>query len=175
MSRYNFNNGTILFLYTFKTNSAPFIINSKRVLEQFFYPSSIKVEKDQFGKPFLKNSHYHISVSHTKDLIVCVLSKNKVGVDAEVNRPISSKTFEFINRLFSFKYSVKSLQDWTKIEAFIKVQGLKINHLIKPSIEVRPLEQFYYKQINNFHNFYVTIASESPIAHVEYQQINFSK
>lgn len=47
-----------------------------------------EVEKDEAGKPFLKNSSHHISISHTPVFAAAMLSKRApVGIDLEMVNP----------------------------------------------------------------------------------------
>lgn len=42
------------------------------------------------GKPYLENSPWHFSISHTSRHVFCVLAEENVGVDAEeLDRPVS--------------------------------------------------------------------------------------
>lgn len=63
------------------------------------------IEKDEHGKPFLRNSSCEISITHTLDYIGVVLSKaGAVGVDIEKPR---NQIFKVISRLCS-----KAELDW---------------------------------------------------------------
>lgn len=55
------------------------------------------IEKDENGKPFLKNQPYEMSLTHTQDFIGVVFSKTKpVGIDIEKPR---NQIFKVLNRL----------------------------------------------------------------------------
>ncbi len=55
------------------------------------------IEKDENGKPFLKNTSYEISLTHTPEYIGVVFSKTKpVGIDIEKPR---NQIFKVLNRL----------------------------------------------------------------------------
>jgi 4'-phosphopantetheinyl transferase len=43
--------------------------------------------KDKFGKPFLQDSDYQISLSHTKDWVAAIVSPKPVGIDIQVLTP----------------------------------------------------------------------------------------
>jgi 4'-phosphopantetheinyl transferase len=62
-------------------------------------PAEFPVEYDQFGKPFLAGSDYHISVTHTEDLAGVIISKRgKTGIDLEMIKPRIAKVKEkFMN------------------------------------------------------------------------------
>jgi phosphopantetheinyl transferase len=42
-----------------------------------------EVLKDKYGKPYLKDSPYHISLSHSKDLAAIIASPSVVGIDIQ--------------------------------------------------------------------------------------------
>lgn len=43
--------------------------------------------KDAYGKPFLENSNFHISISHTEDFTAVIGSPSLVGIDIQVVVP----------------------------------------------------------------------------------------
>ncbi len=43
----------------------------------------ITYQKDEYNKPFLKGSDYHISISHSNDLFAFMISKEVCGVDIQ--------------------------------------------------------------------------------------------
>ena len=53
---------------------------------------SIIFEKNEKGKPFVKDLPVHFSVSHSGDWVICAASKGEIGVDIEQIRPIDIKT-----------------------------------------------------------------------------------
>lgn len=82
----------------------------------------------QNGKPYLEElSQLYFNISHTKNIITCVISDREVGVDVEHVREIKETT---INRVFSEKErqmaenSVEGyVQLWTMKEACAKLTG----------------------------------------------------
>ncbi len=46
------------------------------------YHTSI-IHKDSFGKPFVKDSHINISISHSYDHVAAILSPQKAGIDVQ--------------------------------------------------------------------------------------------
>ncbi len=42
-----------------------------------------EIVTEERGKPYFKDSPYHFSISHTKEMAFCVLSESPVGIDAE--------------------------------------------------------------------------------------------
>lgn len=43
----------------------------------------IFIVKDQYGKPSIDASAYHISISHSADMIACIASSHSVGIDIQ--------------------------------------------------------------------------------------------
>jgi 4'-phosphopantetheinyl transferase len=64
----------------------------KYILEAAEFPELVY---NEYGKPFLKNSSLHISISHTGKFVSVIISDNKTAIDIEVISPriekISSK------------------------------------------------------------------------------------
>ncbi len=46
-----------------------------------------KLQKDEYGKPFLENSTYHISLSHSKDMAAVIASPLVCGIDIQFMVP----------------------------------------------------------------------------------------
>lgn len=63
----------------------------KRAYEKllnFIFKQKITLKYDELGKPFLSNSNIYISISHTADLVIMVLSKfRKIGIDIQMDNP----------------------------------------------------------------------------------------
>ena len=89
-----------------------------------------RLEKDIFGKPFLSNSHIHISLSHSYPHVAAVLNKEKnVGIDLEQPK---DKLLRIAHRILA----PDELEDagdnvtkhciyWCAKETLIKVHGRK--------------------------------------------------
>lgn len=75
-----------------------------------------EIEKDATGRPFLKNSTQHISISHTSAFAAAVLSKKfPVGIDLEI---VNSKV-ERIAHKFLRQDEINSIHPDEKIEKLI--------------------------------------------------------
>ncbi|SNS38886.1 4'-phosphopantetheinyl transferase family protein [Dokdonia pacifica] len=87
-----------------------------------------KILKDSYGKPFMEDSNFNFNISHSGNTVVCVFSKQEVGVDIEEINDIDYDLFENV-------FTPKELQDikdngldtfyeyWTKKESVIKAIG----------------------------------------------------
>ena len=85
--------------------------------------------KDEHGKPFLNQQHFHIAVTHTKQFIACAIHTGKpVGVDIE---PFSDKIgrvrHKFMNEveLLHCQSSFDQTMVWCAKEAAYKLNGKK--------------------------------------------------
>jgi len=87
-------------------------------------------EKDSKNKPFLVNHNYHISISHTKEYAMAMLSKERrVGIDIEkVHQKIQKialKVFSPAEINFVKNNIAESTALWTAKEAVYKLYGKK--------------------------------------------------
>jgi 4'-phosphopantetheinyl transferase len=101
---------------------------------------------DDFGKPHLKDGHY-ISISHSFDFSVIVLSHKNMGIDLELRRDLVKKiAYKFAEE--EFVYECKDNSDefiskltviWGIKEAVFKVRN-EVGISFKDHIFVRPFE-----------------------------------
>jgi 4'-phosphopantetheinyl transferase len=101
--------------------------------------------KDAFGKPFLKNSDYHISLSHSYPYVAAIIDKEKsVGIDLEQPK-------EKLLRIGPRVLSDDELKDagpdiikhciyWCAKESLIKVHGKK-GLTISENLRVNPFSK----------------------------------
>ena len=55
------------------------------LIQSMMSPASHDIEYDEAGKPYLANSHYHISVTHTENMAGAIISPEvHVGIDMEM-------------------------------------------------------------------------------------------
>lgn len=100
-------------------------------LDKYYKISELHIELSPNGKPFIKNQNIHFNVSHSKNLVVCIIADFPIGIDIEF-------LDEKINYLdFQFQMTANELQEiqdaenkiisfytyWTKKEAVIKAHG----------------------------------------------------
>lgn len=87
------------------------------------------------GKPFLSShSHIHFNLSHSEDMVMCVISDKEVGCDIQkirtVAENISDRYFhpdeaEFLNKISISKEKQRAFfRLWTLKESYIKALGL---------------------------------------------------
>lgn len=107
---------------------------------------------DEKGKPILKEIRGHyFNLSHTKNIITCVISKKEVGVDVEHMREIKEVT---INKVFSkdeqemAKYSKEGyVRLWTMKEACAKLRGIGITDILD-GIHITQEDGIYVEKLN---------------------------
>lgn len=112
-----------------------------------------EMEKDEFGKPQLRNSKKHISLSHSKIYAAAIYSNSRVGIDVEEITPRVEK----IARRFvhpkeeAFLPKDKRLEGlyllWSAKEALYKLYGKKAvdfrDHMIAKPFEIKRSGFFY--------------------------------
>ena len=87
------------------------------------------------GKPYIKDlEQVHFNISHTKNIITCVISSGEIGVDIEHVRDMRAAT---INRVFSEKEKQMAKYDtegyirlWTMKEACAKLIGTGLGDVL---------------------------------------------
>lgn len=87
-----------------------------------------KILKDTYGKPYMVDSDFNFNISHSGNTVVCVFSKQEIGVDIEEINDIEFDLFEDV-------FTAQELSDirsqgldkfyeyWTKKESVIKAIG----------------------------------------------------
>jgi phosphopantetheinyl transferase len=112
------------------------------LLKEFNHPYA-GIYKDEFGKPYLTNSHLHISQSHSYPYVAVIVDAEKnVGIDIEQKK---EKLYRIASRVFSEAELENAGNDLTKLcilwcakEALIKLYGQKDLHL-KEEIAIHDL------------------------------------
>lgn len=100
----------------------------------------IKIEKGENGKPYASNfSKLYFNLSHSQNLVICVISKKQVGVDVEFIKEytVSEKLKSFFSNL-EWKY-IQSFENkahpfyelWTLKESYLKYLGVGLKKSLK--------------------------------------------
>ncbi|GAA4278242.1 4'-phosphopantetheinyl transferase family protein [Aquimarina mytili] len=98
---------------------------------KIFYNSELSFEnflKDSYGKPYIKDCKMNFNISHSGNTVVCIFSKEPIGIDVEEAKDIEYTLFEnvFTDQEMKEISSVglsKFYEYWTKKEAIIKAIG----------------------------------------------------
>lgn len=92
----------------------------------------IEFSRTENGKPFCVNGNVYFSISHSKDMVVCVADEREIGIDVEFIRDIdlrvmrfacTEKDEEIINSAKEAEKNLLFFKIWTAKEAFIKFCG----------------------------------------------------
>lgn len=94
---------------------------------------------NKYGKPSLRgNSKLNFNISHCKELAVCAVAKNPIGVDAEKIRDFSERVMKRCFTASENDYVKKStspnkafFQLWTLKESYIKAIGIGLSYPLK--------------------------------------------
>ncbi len=93
-----------------------------------------EILKNEKGKPYFKSVFIHYSISHSRNLWICAVGENQVGIDIQNIK--SAKTIEVAKRFFADQESEYVEQNgdesffeiWTRKEAFVKYMGQGISY-----------------------------------------------
>ncbi len=96
-------------------------------------PNEVEIRLSPSGKPYVEGNPVYFSVSHSENLVACVVSHRPVGMDVEFVRPIEPSIQERIctnaelKHLRSFKNeeerNLRFFTLWTRKEALFKRNG----------------------------------------------------
>ncbi len=83
-----------------------------------------KINYNENGKPYINNKYF--SISHSNKYTVVCISNEPVGVDIEYIKDIN----ESIKSTFGFKdkSDIEFLKHFTKVESYIKLNGLALKN-----------------------------------------------
>ena len=126
-----------------------------------------------YNKPFLKGQNIYFNISHSENLVVCIIARFPVGIDVEfLNESInyrdfrSQMTLKEFDEIYNADDKIKSFFNfWTKKEAVIKADGRGLKIPLQ-SIELVDDEciidkkRFFVKEISINENYLGHIASD---------------
>lgn len=128
---------------------------------------NIKFNKNQYGKPYLKDyPNFNFNISHSGEYVLCAVDNKPVGIDVEEVKHIEyeeiAKSFftvkEFyyiVNQDFNFRLN-RFYEIWTLKESYIKCCGQGLSIPLKSfSIEVDQYENIKVIS-NNKHKEYTS-------------------
>ncbi len=140
-----------------------------------FAISNIDYQPD--GKP-ITTYPVHFNISHSENLVVCVLSKRQaVAIDVEKNRLLSS---QLVNRYLKNKSATTSeLQAWIAKEAFIKLfdnTSMKDMPHISLTSTSAHLDRLscYIKYVKLINGYNCAIASQTKARYVHTQKVRLN-
>jgi len=141
-------------------------------LSNYYYINETDIHLSFDNKPFLKEQNIHFNISHSKNLVVCVIADFPIGIDVEfLDEKTNYLDFQLQMTIVEFfeihnsSDKTKSLFNyWTKKEAVIKAHGRGLQ-IPLDSFEVLKNEclldneKFFVKEIFIHKNFVSHIAS----------------
>ncbi len=91
-------------------------------------PECLQFDRDENGKPFLRNFDIHFNLSHSGDYVLCAIHKQLIGADIEALREVkpslSARICTKEEAAWCGEDSAKLLQVWTAKEAYLKYLGI---------------------------------------------------
>lgn len=142
----------------------------KKILVNEYNKNDVLLENYENGQPYLKNSGLFVSISHSKDMVVCAVDKNPIGIDIEYIKPITTTLAKRVCTKNEVKYlgldteytgeitdSImleRFFEIWTGKEAYFKKVGTGITDF--KSIEALNLNRKHFK----IDNYYVQIVCD---------------
>lgn len=130
-------------------------ISSKDMLDFVLRDNNIydyNVYYNEYGKPYLDNGLY-FNISHSKNVIVCVISDREVGIDIEYLRYSDS----VIRKCFNDKERVVSLNNkeiftiiWTIKESYVKLLGIGLEYGLNNVDSFSLRDNVIVKKFNDF-------------------------
>lgn len=99
----------------------------------------ISISYDENGKPYSVNHNVEFSISHSNDLVACVISNCKTGIDIEqvqdikieISRKFYDDEYEYINSkdINADERLTRFFKIWTFKEAYLKMKGYGLSRL----------------------------------------------
>ncbi len=114
--------------------------------------SILNIEYDESSKPYIKNiNKVKFNCSHTKDIFVCALANNNVGIDIEKIGNLNLRIVDYFFTLDEKEYILSAKENknyrfteiWTKKESYLKWLGTGIE------IPIKKFSIFEIQKINN--------------------------
>lgn len=150
-----------------KHNSEDFI---KESLRRFSGKNDFIIARNENGKPYIKDENLFFSLSHTDSFIICGVSDNAVGVDAEKIRSIKNKekilgkfTGENVQNITDAEF----IEKWTAFESRVKYFGERLS--LCPRAKSIPVNV----KIISFDGYTASVCSEKE-EQIEKERINMA-
>lgn len=127
----------------------------------FLDPKEIEYIYNESGKPYLKDKNLYFSLSHSNGIVALTVSKEEVGLDIELIKPVkdalakrimTTEEYNIYNSLDKNKKITYFYEVWTSKEAYVKKIGSSIT-LTPSNIEID--EDILIKRINIDNNEYM--------------------
>lgn len=141
------------------------LIRSKATNKLKINSSAIQFNKNEFGKPFIKNlPGFCFNISHSGEWVVCAIDNEEIGIDIEEICPIDLQIAnEFFTKQEIIEMQSKLLEQkllyfydlWTLKESYIKAWGKGLSiPLDSFSLKVNSVQNIELKTNNDFRGCY---------------------
>lgn len=141
-----------------------------------------KIIKDNYGKPYVLDSNLNFNISHSGNTVVCVFSKQDIGIDIEEINEIDYSLFENVFSSSEFDEINSNGLDkfyefWTKKESVIKAIGKGMS-IPLTEIEVHKGHTTYdkhtwYTKSFRIDNKYCSITAKQDLVRVQETHVIF--
>jgi 4'-phosphopantetheinyl transferase len=119
-------------------------------------PKALIIEKNEFGKPYLKENPFYFNLSKSKEFFCILLSKVECGVDIEVIRDVSNMKvvadlyFHTEEKKFCETgfFDERFLTVWTRKEAVLKAIGTGLTNDLSNINTLEDSIQLNYLNLN---------------------------
>jgi len=128
------------------------------------YNSNIRIDKNEYGKPFLAGENdFHFNLSHSGDWVVCVVDNMPVGIDVEkihdVDLNLSERFFSQEEHKYLLTMDINKRREnffkfWTLKESYIKADGRGLSIPLNSFSFSFEDEDIKFKTINCYADFY---------------------
>lgn len=108
----------------------------EKLIEKFhFKKKDLNYKYGLRGKPYLEKSPFNFSISHCNEVVVCGVSRNRIGIDIEdiksINKYVIKKALTESEEKIMSLYNEKEeyfFRIWSLKEAFIKSIGYGLSY-----------------------------------------------
>lgn len=115
------------------------------ILKKDYGLDEITIERDRYGKPFLKQGDLFFNVSHSGDYLAAAVSEKPVGIDLERIRQVKEGMYRKVVRpeeqvLIGTDRTRDFIRLWTLKESFVKAEGYGMRI---------PFKKYYFSREEN--------------------------
>jgi|SRR5690606_18126401 len=138
------NKDTVMVFYGHRQSELQVSYSGKlsRILFNYFFKDQqqLQFKYDQHGKPISWGDTFHISISHSKEIVICAISDHPIGIDIEFKRFLPRKCFEFANEVYGKLFHINQLDDWCRLEAIVKLTGQRLGKFQPENLQLNKIK-----------------------------------
>ncbi len=127
----------------------------KKAVSEFFSlkEEEIVLERNEKGKPYIKDRDIFRSVSHSGDFVVVAVDIVPIGIDIEVIKPANLKIADKVCSESDKQFILTAQTDDEKLLNFLKIWTAKEAYFKMKGTGIVNLKKISYKDICAVHNF----------------------